>query len=461
MKRENRSMCFGIIFLGFVFFFNPTIAVIDVLPDFIGCIIIWLGLSRLSLIHPNMQAARSGFLKLALIDVAKSLSLIVIFGMGNHSEQPTLLLVAAFAAAVVELLFLIPAFRSLFDGLFSMASRYDCIELYGDRGGRLSRTDLMYRMTVIFLIVREAVCLLPELTSLTTSSFSDSRWDRIYEYIGVMRTVACLLVGVAGIAWLVSLALYYRRLRRQTEMMQGLWTVYQEYYSSHPGIAVKRRHGASLTLLFAGALLLTDFYLDFQNVLPDALAGLLLAAGALIPAVPRMYRICTACLAVTYSVVAYISSELSYEFLREYSVSEIGKSQAADAAYRNMWLLSLLEFVLFMALLVMLLLLLRAVVRKWAGYRAQHTQNEFEERCQKSMFSDFDGQLLLCSVMGFISGLFSFLYDYIKVMPGKGIYHLLEYLWIFDFCAAIVFAAVLGATLYRIYGEIKNRYQFD
>ena len=242
---KHKTMYFGTVFLGLAFFFNPYFAVVDVLPDFIGAFIVCLGLSRLALLHPTLREARNGFLKVAAADAVKNLGLLVIFGLGTDAEQPIALLIAAFAAAILELLFLIPAIRALFDGLYSLASHYDCKALYADADSGISRTDLMHRLTVIFLVVRETVCLLPEFTALTTSSFSDSRWDRIYEYIGVMRAIACFIVALLGICWLVLLLLYYRRLRAEKAMLADLGERYRIYYDAHPGIAVTRRQGAA------------------------------------------------------------------------------------------------------------------------------------------------------------------------------------------------------------------------
>ena len=48
MKRNEKGMSFALIFAGLLFFCNPTFSAIDVLPDFIGCVLLFLGLFRLS-----------------------------------------------------------------------------------------------------------------------------------------------------------------------------------------------------------------------------------------------------------------------------------------------------------------------------------------------------------------------------------------------------------------------------
>ena len=119
------------------------------------------------------------------------------------------------------------------------------------------------------------------------------------------------------------------------------------------------------------------------------------------------------------------------------------------------------SFMLFLAMLVCILLLLRAVIAKWAGYRPEQQSSEFEARSRSTLMAELDGKLIRCFVFGFISGLVSFLFDYIKELPGKGILRLLDYIWIFDFCLGIAFAVALASLLSNIYGEIKNRFLYD
>ena len=461
MSRSVRPIGFGLVLAGLCFFCNPYFAVIDFLPDFIGCLLIFLGLSRISQIQSSLRDARVAFLKVAVVDILKSMMLLIVFGAGSPNEQATALLLIGFSAAVLELMLLIPAILHLFDGLSDFATSFDCVSLYGSSKGGLSLTDRVKKATVIFLIVRESVCLLPEFTALTKSSYQDSMWNRIYEHIGVMRGFACLIVAIAGVCWLVFLVRFFCKLRSEKEVLMRAGAAYQAYYDAHPGIAVARRHRLSFVLLFVGSLLLIDFYLDFRNIIPDGIAGIFLLAAVLIPSVDKKHRIVAAIATVVYSVVATISSKCSYNFANDYSIGEITKNAEAGRAYLQMWLMALAEFLVFLAMLVCVLLLLRAVIKKWAGYRPEHEKSEFEDRCRSGLLAELDGKLIRCFVFGFISGLFSFLFDYIKELPGDGILRLLDYIWIFDFCAGIVFAVALASLLSNIYSEIKNRFLYD
>ena len=112
------------VFAGLVFFFNPYFACLDVLPDFIGAILICLGLSGPSVFNDNAKDARAAFFKLIFVDVVKNICLMISLGAGT-TEQPTALLLISFSAAVLGLFFLIPAMIKLCDALSSMATLQD------------------------------------------------------------------------------------------------------------------------------------------------------------------------------------------------------------------------------------------------------------------------------------------------------------------------------------------------
>lgn len=462
MSNKERPVRFGLVFVGLVFFFNPTLAAIDVLPDFIGCLLIIAGLFRAATVHADFKKAQRAFLKMALVDMAKNIALVGALRSNSAVDQPILILLVAFAAAIVGLIFAVIAVRALFDGFFSLACKHDHIELYGNAYGGLSITERIRKRTVIFLFAREGLCLLPEFAALATStdSYSNGFFSRIYEYITLLRSMAVIVAGIVGIVWLVHLLAYYAKFRRNKEMQIALGKQYGAYYASHPGLAVERRHGLAFLFLAVGAVFLVDFYLDFQNVISDAVAGVLILVGALIPAVGLKYRVRTALAAGAYVAASSVSTHYAYAFMSCFTADEIARDEEASRAYLAMWISSLAEFLIFLVLLVFLLLLLREIIWKWAGYRAHHS-SEFEDHCLQNLRADFDGGLIRLFVFGFISGLLSFLYDYIKEMPGRGIYHVLEFTWVFDFCSAVIFAVMLIAFLYRSFEEIKNRYRYD
>ena len=115
MSNKVRPIRFGLVFLGLAFFFNPSFAAIDVLPDFIGALLIAAGLFRAATINADLKKAQTAFLRVALIDGIKSVVIVGVLGTNSVADQPTLILITAFASATLGLVFTVVAVRALFD----------------------------------------------------------------------------------------------------------------------------------------------------------------------------------------------------------------------------------------------------------------------------------------------------------------------------------------------------------
>jgi len=115
--RSNKKIPWIFIAVSLVFAFNPSISIIDPLPDFIGYILLSFALSRLAALNSTIAEAKRAFEWMILIDGGKILAVMWVFGMESLSERNTSVLVWCFAFAVLEGIFLIPAYLKLFGGL--------------------------------------------------------------------------------------------------------------------------------------------------------------------------------------------------------------------------------------------------------------------------------------------------------------------------------------------------------
>lgn len=464
MNKENK-LNFIPIAVGLCFFFNPYFSVIDLLPDFIGCLLIAFGLVQTARIHTHMRHAQRAFLILALIDFIKSMLLLFVFTNSAMGEQETLVLIVAFLSATLGTLCAVVAMRALFDGIDWVAASLRCEALYAVKRNGRSRTELLCRHTVFFVIFKEILLLLPEFAALLNSTYVDSDLIRIYDYIGIMRLLAIIPVLIVGIWWLIEMLAYFVRLHREREFLRQLGERYATYMEAHPGIRIRARYALAFLLIGIGTLFFTDFYLDYRNIIPDALGGVLLFAGILLLGLPKKLMIPTALTAALYVAIAALSSNRAYLFMREHIGADITRSEAVAVEYQAMWLVSLGEMLCFLVLLLLLLLCLRAVVMKWGGYRPEHADADFEERHRKKIHDEFDWQLIKCYIFGFLSALLSFLFDYLKTWPDtvklRYFARLMEALWIPDFLLGLFFAVYVIYTLTQLMQGIQERFRFE
>ena len=456
---------FLLVLIGLCFFFNPYFATIDFLPDCIGCLLVAIGLLPLSRISFPLREARNCFLRLALIDVVKQGMLFFVFSNSTMGEQEVLLLIIAFLSATVGTLFCVLAMRALFEGLGWIADTYDAKSLREIRRGNRSRTDLFGRSTVFFIVLKEAVLLLPEFAALLNSTYVDSQYVRLYNYIGVMRALAMIPAVILGVWWLCQLIVYFVRLFREKTFLQTLGNEYAGYIANHPGTRVKSRYFAAFCLIGVGLCFLVDFYLDDRNMISDTVGGGLLFLGVLLFGLPLKSCLPAAISAVLYTAIATVSSKKTYLFVSSHAGADIARSEAVASEYQVMWLFSLAEFLCFLVFLLFFLLALRAILLKWGGYIPEHTDVDFEKRHARKIKDEFDWQLIKCYILGFCSALLSFFFDYFQTWPDteklRYFSRFMEGLWIPDFLLAIFFATYMCYTLTLVFGKIGERFRFE
>ena len=226
-------MNLGYLLAGLIFLFNPNINVIDVLPDFIGCIFIVKGLSKLSDLDRRIASAKAKFRRLAWVALFKAfVSLFTsglldqaLYGMGLSILvdlfDSTMVLVFVFVFGIFELMYMIPAFISLFEGIAFLEIRHTnhrarrtnfakprfggifdkvefadgtaYFEVYTDRSD-VAQTAKMMEQNVFFAHGKEKVFL-------SDAGFAARNDDRLYLYESdEARTMSVIFVLTRAIA---------------------------------------------------------------------------------------------------------------------------------------------------------------------------------------------------------------------------------------------------------------------
>lgn len=121
MKKTKSKDLLGIgkIAVGAIFLFNPTINILDPLPDFIGYWLIVLGLTSLAYLSEEIFAAKKYFIYLTIITAIKA---IVNFAVPFTSDSFTV--TAALIFAVAEAVFFLPAMSGFINSMASFGLRY-------------------------------------------------------------------------------------------------------------------------------------------------------------------------------------------------------------------------------------------------------------------------------------------------------------------------------------------------
>lgn len=437
---------FGAIGLSLIFLFNPNIALIDVLPDFIGYILLCLSISRLADISEKLSEALVAFKKMIFVDGAKLIAILWIFGMSVTSERNSSLLMWSFAFGVVEMIFVIPAFMKLFDGMTQLGYLYDNVSVVGERGQK-SPTDKIRRLTVVFVVLKSVLSFLPELADLTSTEYYENQEIMsLYRYIGIMRFLAFVPVFIVGIIWLFRCIAYFKRVVADTAFVDALEGAYAERVLPKKGIFVRRNVALAFAVTLTAIVFSLDFRLEHVNMLPDFVSGaLLMAFFVIISQRTRISKKLPTALCAVYIAVSVAAYVLELGFFDKYYYGAIYRSEEAMTAFVIMAVVSCISAVLFACLSLLVIKALGAVIDAHTGVVGVSSE---ENETQKKMSEDIKAELRRYLVYCTVSTLIYALTDIAYVIFAKD--------FGFMFIINVIGAVILAFTYVKAYLEISE-----
>ena len=125
MKSKTNIVGYGSIILSLFILLNPNITLFDIAPDFIAYLILYFTLGKISNVIPHFEDARNNFLKLLWVSISKIVALFVMLSISStHQSERSIIAVFSLAYAIIELIYIFPAFNALFDGFFYLEARF-------------------------------------------------------------------------------------------------------------------------------------------------------------------------------------------------------------------------------------------------------------------------------------------------------------------------------------------------
>ncbi len=258
-----------LIFIGFLFLINPDLITLDVIPDWIGYLLIARGLSRLALLEERIAAAKKYAFFLAATSFAKLLSCTITFSTNIESTRLTVCFLFLVAEGAFSYLMCDHAFK----GVQYLAIRKD-----GDR--MLKSYDLVRGFTLTFFLVKAAANFLPQLPVIFYVNI-DADADQVENFSAMVRsfrTVRSILFIVGSFA-LVFLGVYTARLlkaylkrgREDTPFAEGIYLAYEENVTKNESMQTRLGIKSAFFFFFLSFVFLGDLYLDFINMFPKPL----------------------------------------------------------------------------------------------------------------------------------------------------------------------------------------------
>ena len=450
--------------LAFVFLFNPNISVVDVLPDFFGYIILALALLKVSMLCEGLAEARRAFERLILVDGAKILSMVWIFGVNSSNDRTSSLLLWSFVFGVIEMIFVLPAYIKLFDGFSELGNFHENTAIHGSRRrGGASYTDKMKIFSVAFAVLKAAMCVLPELAALGNTSYDEgSAFFNLYRYIGVMRGLCFIPVLVIGGVWLVFVIRYFLRIRADKTFCDSVSAAYSERVMPKRGLFTVRNVRVATWFFVAAMVLTLDIKLEDVNIFPDVLIVALLAISfAFFCKTTRLSKTAPIVMMVIFGISTVLSAVADKYFHANYTYNAIEKSSVALVTYFVYVGTVALEGILFVCTLAVVFKEIRKVIGEHTGYvlgREIDTEGERERAAevQKELYKSFT-RIVDVAIVYVLSDVLYSLYGAFYAFMDKN----LGYLSIINIVCGIIFIGMTVKAVDELREAVQTKYMLE
>ncbi len=318
--------------LAVVIFANPYVVTVDFLPDAVGCLLVWFALKHAEPFSPELEDARKLWLRLAAITAVDAA---VFYMIGTDDRVMILLLIFVFRSA--EAFLICAAINRSLGGALYLGTKFDATGIYMPQPQKKQQREAsrereylekldrilarereryeretepgvsarrrryateryrrktayltskmhsvkhadslssLYACTYTFFIIRAAMCVLPEFSTIININDIKSGSVRSMSDYRMLFVEFGFVVSLGfAIWWLVRMLRYVNAIGRDKRFCSDVRAAYVEYISSHEKLYQSKRRMLAMAVLCVAAVLSLDLFLDNNNYIPDFLSA--------------------------------------------------------------------------------------------------------------------------------------------------------------------------------------------
>ncbi len=419
----KKNLGLGALPFACLFLFNPDIAIVDLLPDVFGYIILYFSLEQYAEISGKISDARELFKRAIYVNAIKLITLFIIFGMVIDSEMPVTLLLFSFVLNIVDLVFIIPGYLKLFGGILYTGERVDgeyilsrklkrmipisentpegyarIIKFINRRREKknryiLSRTEKIRSSALIFLFVKVAGAVLPEATSLLNYRNSDAHVN-YYDFVYLFRSVGIFIVSIVGIVWTVKMFMYFRGFVKSRSLMDRLETQYCDEILPNRAYHIKKRVFRTILIASFALVCSIDLFFDMYNITPDFIVGILMLLTAVYARkYLKEWKVLLGGSVILTAVSAFASFK-QFSFHENYNPEKIYRDIDDYNAFMEMFAGSVAEGIVLVLFTVLLMFILRKIILRTTGITGE-ASTPWEREIAQSVHGELTRSLIL------------------------------------------------------------------
>lgn len=363
MKTTDNKRFYSRLIFCAIFLINPNINVVDILPDFIAWFILAKLFEGAADSAPYFEEARSSFLKLGWINLAKIPALFLIITIRSKDTlDNNVFALFSLSFCAIELLFLLPCIKSLFTALFHLGERTYANSLIAPIDSLFSSKrkitpESLKECTYFFFIFKSILSFIPDMFRLTR--FSDEgnpiMISKYYPFVFIMSMLLTLFVAII---WFIRIRKYAISIREEGRFFEALDMMAREGSEEYAKKRTELRTALSAITAISITSLFT-FELSFDNwgginILPHFIYGILLIVSMSLLEKTVKVRLCTYLVGICYVASAITSYAFSILFLSKYNYLDIADGGAAKKSYLFVEVSGVIEFLFIVAFLLLI-----------------------------------------------------------------------------------------------------------
>lgn len=346
---------------GFSFFFLPNFTIIDIMPDFIGCLLIIKGLQKIADLTPGLNDARDKFFKAFYVYLAKFILMFTVPFWGNNDGG--IILILNFSFVVLEAMFAFTAFSSVLNGFLYLGERTNSNTIF------IGHSNLSV-ITGIFFITRSVMAFIPDISYISAPEYSgvvsSDRGFYISDYKTILVALNFGIVTILGLIWFVLATQYITRIKKDLSLMSFLENRYKTEILPNTGLFIRRDVKKAVIFIIIAMIFSVDFQIDMINVIPDFVCGCFILIAAFILAKrcnAKLLKISSS----IYTVISAIYWWMSYKYATKFTDVFIWKNFEAYENYIWLNVMNVVKSLTFALVLFALYKTLNDLINKHTG----------------------------------------------------------------------------------------------
>ena len=383
MDEKSKNINKGLLVFAITFLANPCVNVFDYLPDFVGYFIIAASLSYYAPRVPHFEEARTGFLRLACVSLAKIPSyFFMVMIRGQNTIDNDIKSLFTFSLTAIETVLLLGAIKQLFEAFSYLGQRGNATALIKDfplsrKGKRTSNPDRLRNFCYFFALYKFAATAFPEMLLLTKTVDAGNYYKvfnvaKLYPYVIILAVVS---VFVLGIILTKRFSRFIGAIHAQGLMRSSVELMLDDLAKENLNKKLKiNKISVTLTLILVASFFTADINLDnlFSiDAVPNFIFGILiLLASIRLSSLVESTKYITAAAAL-YSAAAMVAYYFQIRFMTEFGY-ELLTTSFAKADYINVIVTASVEFVVYVVLMVLTAMALSRLALAHTGLDVGH-----------------------------------------------------------------------------------------